>query len=106
MPSSLPAFHNETLELDAHISGAGAGHAALTEDAAVGESEAAVASDTLGIALDGGAAVAQHPGVLSGHGEPADGIEADALIGAVTCPPVAVTVAPFLTMISSPANTP
>ena len=79
----LAAFHNETLELDAHISGAGAGHAALTEDAAVGESEAAVASDTLGIALDGGAAVAQHLGVLSGHGEPADGIEADALIGAV-----------------------
>ena len=79
----LAAFHNETLELDAHISGAGAGHAALTEDAAVGESEAAVASDTPGIALDGGAAVAQHPGVLSGHGEPADGIEADALIGAV-----------------------
>ena len=79
----LAAFHNETLELDAHISGAGAGHAALTEDVAVGESEAAVASDTLGIALDGGAAVAQHLGVLSGHGEPADGIEADALIGAV-----------------------
>ena len=79
----LAAFHNETLELDAHISGAGAGHAALTEDIAVGESEAAVASDALGIALDGGAAVAQHLGVLSGHGEPADGIEADALIGAV-----------------------
>ena len=79
----LAAFHHETLELDAHISGAGAGHAALTEDAAVGESEAAVASDTLGIALDGGAAVAQHLGVLSGHGEPADSIEADALIGAV-----------------------